>query len=126
MIFLQGSLHHGKETHDAKLPAVPAEGVVQPRIGHGGFLGGINVFCSYAQGNEHIGNDTVQINSGVGEVKVILPENVPISLNCNAGVGTTHCDIGDLAAHNEGLSGEMLNISVSSGIGDVAVEFAEN
>ncbi|MCK2201023.1 PspC domain-containing protein [Corynebacterium callunae] len=68
----------------------------------------------------------IQINSGVGEVKVILPENVPISLNCNAGVGTTHCDIGDLAAHNEGLSGEMLNISVSSGIGDVAVEFAEN
>lgn len=68
----------------------------------------------------------VQISSGIGEVKITLPDDVPISLNCTAGVGTAHCDVGDLAAHNAGLDGEMLNLSISSGIGDVDVEFAQN
>lgn len=67
----------------------------------------------------------VQISSGIGEVKVTLPDNVPINLTCSAGVGTTHCDVGNLAEHNDGLEGPMLNIFVNSGIGDVDVVFAD-
>lgn len=64
----------------------------------------------------------VHISSGIGEVTVVLPENVPLRLNCSTGLGTAHCDVGDLDAHNAGLPGEPLNISVSSGIGDITVE----
>ncbi|ALP49380.1 two-component system EsrSR regulator EsrI [Corynebacterium glutamicum] len=67
----------------------------------------------------------IQITSGIGEVMVTLPDDVPVSLSCTAGVGTARCDVGDLTAHNADLEGPMLNLVVNSGIGDVNVEFAD-
>ncbi|ALC05083.1 hypothetical protein CDES_03150 [Corynebacterium deserti GIMN1.010] len=85
-------------------------------------VGEINVDLSNLTTLDSVQN--VQISSGIGEVKVTLPEDVPISLICSSGIGSSNCDVGDLEARNAELDGPMLNIFVSSGIGDVDVEFA--
>lgn len=67
---------------------------------------------------------SVQISSGVGEVTVILPEEIPVNLTCMAGIGTTRCDVPNLNANADQDAG-ALNIHVNSGIGDVRVQYAE-
>lgn len=65
----------------------------------------------------------IQVSSGVGEVNILLPENIPVNLTCMAGIGTTHCDVEGLN-DNANPDSEPLNIHVNSGIGDVQVEYA--
>ncbi|EEW50262.1 hypothetical protein HMPREF0290_1112, partial [Corynebacterium efficiens YS-314] len=67
---------------------------------------------------------SVQISSGVGEVTVILPEEIPVNLTCMAGIGTTRCDVPNLNANADQDAG-ALNIHVNSGIGEVRVQYAE-
>lgn len=65
---------------------------------------------------------SIDITSGIGEINVTLPETVPVELTCSTGIGTAHCDSG---TYNADAEGEALRIEVSSGIGDVNVDFAQ-
>lgn len=67
---------------------------------------------------------SIQVSSGVGEINVILPDNIPVNLTCTTGIGTTHCDVEGLNADAD-MDAPALNIHVNSGIGDVHVEYAE-
>lgn len=66
----------------------------------------------------------IEINSGIGEISVILPDDVPVSLTCTTGVGSSNCEDFDVEAHNEGLESPELKLLVTSGIGDVNIENA--
>lgn len=67
---------------------------------------------------------SIDISSGVGEVTVILPEDIPVNLTCLTGIGSAHCDVEGL---NDNADPEVapLNIHVDGGIGDVRVEYAD-
>ncbi|MEJ5927919.1 PspC domain-containing protein [Corynebacterium sp. H128] len=63
-------------------------------------------------------NRTVQVDSGIGNVEIRLPKEVPTKLECETGLGDSNCTPG---LHNEG-PGKVLTIKIDSGIGQVTVD----
>lgn len=62
-------------------------------------------------------DDELSVRGGIGNVTVLLPHDVPVTLQCHSGIGSTTCD----TPSNEGLSGPTLDVNVHSGIGNVEV-----
>ncbi|MDO5099824.1 MAG: PspC domain-containing protein [Corynebacterium sp.] len=65
---------------------------------------------------------TVKVRTDVGDATVILPKSVPVSVTCDADVGSTECPAGIV---NESASGPTLHIDVQSDVGDVEVQFQD-
>ncbi|WP_127783928.1 PspC domain-containing protein [Rhodococcus sp. X156] len=63
------------------------------------------------------GNSEVTVRGGIGNVTVLLPRDVPVTLTCESGIGDTRCD----TPSNKGLQGPTLDVSIRSGIGNVEV-----
>lgn len=65
---------------------------------------------------------TVNIANGVGEIEIILPNNVPVDVHCEATVGETTCPQGK---QNADKDGELLTINVKQRVGSVSAYFAD-
>ena len=65
---------------------------------------------------------TVNIANGVGEIEIILPNNVPVDVHCEATVGEITCPQGK---QNADKDGELLTINVKQRVGSVSAYFAE-
>mgnify|MGYP002719564522 FL=1 len=65
---------------------------------------------------------TLEFNNGVGELDVVLPNNVPVEVNCKVNIGETACPQGKQNADKEG---EMLTLYVSQRVGSVSAYFEE-
>lgn len=61
---------------------------------------------------------TVKIDSGIGNLDLYLPTNVPVELTCDHGIGNSNCVSG---LHHGGAPGPKLSIKLDSGIGNVTV-----
>lgn len=64
-------------------------------------------------------NKTVDITMGVGEILIILPDNVPVALNCNSEVGSHDCGP---TTRNSGAKGSSLTLNVHNDIGSIEVQ----
>lgn len=62
--------------------------------------------------------ENVVISGGVGELEVWLPAEVPVQLECDAGIGETNCTAG---SYNEDAEGETLWLTINSGVGETIV-----
>lgn len=62
---------------------------------------------------------TVKVDNGIGNVQIELPNEVPVRLECNNGIGDTNCQPG---IHNAG-EGHVLTIKVDNGIGRVNIKY---
>ncbi|WPJ93864.1 LiaF domain-containing protein [Corynebacterium sp. UMB2355A] len=65
---------------------------------------------------------TVNIANGVGEIEIILPNNVPVDVHCEATIGETTCPQGK---QNADKDGELLTINVKQRVGSVSAYFAD-
>lgn len=65
---------------------------------------------------------TVNFDNGVGEINIILPNNVPVDVHCEATVGEITCPQGK---QNADKDGELLTINVKQRVGSVSAYFAE-
>lgn len=63
-------------------------------------------------------SEHVEVTGGVGTLDVYLPENIPIELACESGLGNLICDSG---TYNKDAAGETLSVSINSGIGNTEV-----
>lgn len=61
---------------------------------------------------------TVEVQSGVGDVTVLLPRLLPVRLDCHAGLGDTDCPSDDVGRDS---GAPVLTVQVNSGVGDVEV-----
>ncbi|WP_440714018.1 PspC domain-containing protein [Gordonia sp. FQ] len=61
---------------------------------------------------------TVTVKQGVGEIKVLLPENVRVRAQCDVGVGDVHCPPGVTG----GGDGPVLTIDAHVGMGNVEMK----
>lgn len=62
----------------------------------------------------------INIEGGIGQLDVLLPEDVPIELTCSEGLGDSDCVAG---SYNEDAAGEVLGVHVQSGIGDTMIDW---
>lgn len=62
-------------------------------------------------------NRTYSVNNNVGEVRVLLPENLEVDLTCRADLGSMDCP--DLAVDEPG--GPVLTLDVATDVGSVTV-----
>lgn len=62
---------------------------------------------------------TIKVDNGIGNVHIDLPQEVPVRLECNNGIGDTNCQPG---THNPG-NGHVLTIKVDNGIGNLHIEY---
>lgn len=60
----------------------------------------------------------VTVEGGIGPVTVFLPEDVPVALQCEEGIGETDCTPG---SYNDDAPGEPLKLLIEGGIGPVRV-----
>lgn len=60
----------------------------------------------------------VTVDAGIGSVTVLLPADLDVVVDCEAGLGTTDCVP---SSPDPGSDGPVLTLAVDGGIGDVAV-----
>ncbi|MGP6173880.1 PspC domain-containing protein [Corynebacterium sp. A21] len=62
----------------------------------------------------------INIEGGIGQLDVFLPDDIPIELTCAEGLGDSGCVAG---SYNEDAEGEILNIHIESGIGETTLNW---
>ena len=65
---------------------------------------------------------TIELRNGIGKIDVILPDNVPVEVNCKANIGETACP-GE--TQNADKDGELLTINVTQRVGSVSAYYNE-
>jgi len=60
----------------------------------------------------------ISVEGGIGPVNIFLPREVPLTIECDAGLGESDCEPGE---YNPDAEGERLTLNVEGGIGPVRV-----
>ena len=60
----------------------------------------------------------VSVEGGIGPVNIFLPREVPLTIECDEGLGESDCEPGE---YNPDAEGERLTLNVEGGIGPVRV-----
>ena len=64
---------------------------------------------------------TINISNGVGKIDIILPENVPVDINCKVTIGETTCPE---ERQNADKDNELLTINVKQRVGSISAYYA--
>ncbi|QGU06506.1 PspC domain protein [Corynebacterium occultum] len=62
----------------------------------------------------------ITIEGFIGDLDVRLPDNIPVQLSCENGLGDSNCTPG---LYNEDAEGELLLVHVEAGIGDTDIDW---
>lgn len=80
-------------------------------------IGSFTLDLSHTEGLDDVKQDrTVTIDGGIGEINLDLPENTPVNVTCDSGLGESNC----VNLHHDDAK---LTIDIDSGIGSTVIDY---